>query len=66
MQTPLRGAHPTIDSLSEIRVKFIEIRVVFYLGCSSTSSSSSQDELVLTQPRRPFQLQCVHHLRVVT
>lgn len=66
MQAPLRRAHPTTNSLTEIRVirfivirvKFIEIRVEFCLGCSRAFSSSSQATtwLVLSQPHQPFLL----------
>ena len=64
MQASLRGAHPPIRSLIEIRVKFIEISVKFCLGCSRAFSSSSQTTtwLVFSQRHWLFLLKCLHHL----
>lgn len=64
-QAPLRSAHPTTNSLIEIRVTFIgirvmfiEIRVEFCLGCSRAFSSPCQATTwpVLSQMHQPFLL----------
>lgn len=42
MQTSLRGAHPSLNSLIEIKVKFIDRRVKFCLRCIRAFFSSFQ------------------------